>query len=101
MVLSDAIGPGDRVTIDALKGELRFDVDTGAGQEAGGPASGRSARSQSRADETPIVEAASKSRAASADRGSRSAKSRSDIAPARARIRSTGRNAPAATHSAE
>jgi ATP-dependent Clp protease ATP-binding subunit ClpC len=33
MVLSDAIGPGDRVTVDALEGELRFDVDTGAARE--------------------------------------------------------------------
>jgi len=34
MVLSDAIGPGDRVTVDALEGELRFDVDTAAAREA-------------------------------------------------------------------
>lgn len=33
MVLSGAIGPGDRVTVDALEGELRFDVDTGAARE--------------------------------------------------------------------
>jgi hypothetical protein len=33
MVLSDAIGPGDRVMVDALEGELRFDVDTGAARE--------------------------------------------------------------------
>jgi ATP-dependent Clp protease ATP-binding subunit ClpC len=33
MVLSDAIGPGDRITVDALEGELRFDVDTGAARE--------------------------------------------------------------------
>jgi hypothetical protein len=33
MVLSDAIGPGDRVTVDALEGELRFDVDAGAARE--------------------------------------------------------------------
>src|SRR5437868_196633 len=33
MVLSDAIGPGDRVTVDALEGELRFDVDTGAARK--------------------------------------------------------------------
>ncbi len=33
MVLSDAIGPGDRVTVDALEGELRFDVDMGAARE--------------------------------------------------------------------
>jgi ATP-dependent Clp protease ATP-binding subunit ClpC len=33
MVLSDAIAPGDRVTVDALEGELRFDVDTGAARE--------------------------------------------------------------------
>jgi len=33
MVLSDAISPGDRVTVDALEGELRFDVDTGAARE--------------------------------------------------------------------
>src|SRR5438034_60998 len=33
MVLSDEIGPGDRVTVDALEGELRFDVDTGAARE--------------------------------------------------------------------
>jgi ATP-dependent Clp protease ATP-binding subunit ClpC len=33
MVLSDAIGPGDRVTVDALEGELHFDVDTGAARE--------------------------------------------------------------------
>ena len=36
MVLSDAIGPGDHVTVDALEGELRFDVDTGAAKEAKG-----------------------------------------------------------------
>src|SRR5205814_828865 len=39
MVLSDAIGPGDRVTVDALEGKLRFDVDTGAARE--GAAGGR------------------------------------------------------------
>ena len=33
MVLSDAIAPGDRVTVDALEGELRFDVDTDAARE--------------------------------------------------------------------
>jgi ATP-dependent Clp protease ATP-binding subunit ClpC len=33
MVLSDAIGPGDRVMVDALEGELRFDVDTGTARE--------------------------------------------------------------------
>jgi ATP-dependent Clp protease ATP-binding subunit ClpC len=33
MVLSNAIGPGDRVTVDALEGELRFDVDTDAPRE--------------------------------------------------------------------
>ena len=33
MVLSYAIAPGDRVTVDALEGELRFDVDTGAARE--------------------------------------------------------------------
>jgi ATP-dependent Clp protease ATP-binding subunit ClpC len=33
MVLSDAIGPGDRVTVDALEGELRFDIDAGAARE--------------------------------------------------------------------
>jgi hypothetical protein len=33
MVLSDTISPGDRVTVDALEGELRFDVDTGAARE--------------------------------------------------------------------
>src|SRR5436190_13061866 len=33
MVLSDAIGPGDRVTVHALEGDLRFDVDTGAARE--------------------------------------------------------------------
>jgi ATP-dependent Clp protease ATP-binding subunit ClpC len=33
MVLSDAIGPGDRVTVDALEGELHFDVDTDAARE--------------------------------------------------------------------
>ena len=33
MVLSEAIGPGDRVTVDALEGELHFDVDTGAARE--------------------------------------------------------------------
>jgi ATP-dependent Clp protease ATP-binding subunit ClpC len=33
MVLSDAIGPGDRVTVDALEGELHFDVDTGAARD--------------------------------------------------------------------
>src|SRR5690242_17203910 len=33
MVLSDAIGPGDRVMVDALEGELHFDVDTGAARE--------------------------------------------------------------------
>src|SRR5215210_4540153 len=33
MVLSDAIGSGDRVTVDALEGELRFDVDAGAARE--------------------------------------------------------------------
>src|SRR5437762_1066687 len=30
MVLSDAIGPGDRVTVDATDGKLRFDVEAGA-----------------------------------------------------------------------
>jgi hypothetical protein len=34
MVLSDAIGSGDRVTVDALEGELQFDLDTGAAREA-------------------------------------------------------------------
>ena len=33
MVLSEAIGPGDRVTVDALEGVLHFDVDTGAARE--------------------------------------------------------------------
>jgi ATP-dependent Clp protease ATP-binding subunit ClpC len=33
MVLSDTISPGDRVTVDALEGELRFEVDTGAVRE--------------------------------------------------------------------
>ena len=33
MVLSDSIAPGDRVTVDALEGELRFDVDTGAARK--------------------------------------------------------------------
>jgi ATP-dependent Clp protease ATP-binding subunit ClpC len=33
MVLSDAIGSGDRVTVDALEGELRFDVEAGAARE--------------------------------------------------------------------
>jgi ATP-dependent Clp protease ATP-binding subunit ClpC len=33
MVLSDTISPGDRVTVDALGGELRFYVDTGAARE--------------------------------------------------------------------
>jgi hypothetical protein len=32
-VLSDAIGPGDRVTVDGLEGELHFDVDSGAARE--------------------------------------------------------------------
>jgi ATP-dependent Clp protease ATP-binding subunit ClpC len=32
MVLSDAIGPGDRVTVDALEGELRFDVEEEVGE---------------------------------------------------------------------
>jgi ATP-dependent Clp protease ATP-binding subunit ClpC len=32
MVLSDAIRPGDRVTVDAVEGELHFDVDTGAAE---------------------------------------------------------------------
>jgi ATP-dependent Clp protease ATP-binding subunit ClpC len=38
MVLSDTIGPGDRVTVDALEGELRFDVEarTAAEPEAAG-----------------------------------------------------------------
>ncbi|HEY6604959.1 MAG TPA: AAA family ATPase [Gaiellaceae bacterium] len=30
MVLSDTIKPGDRITVDALEGELHFDVDSGA-----------------------------------------------------------------------
>jgi ATP-dependent Clp protease ATP-binding subunit ClpC len=34
MVLSDAIGPGDSVTVDAFEGELRFDVDTGMAAES-------------------------------------------------------------------
>jgi ATP-dependent Clp protease ATP-binding subunit ClpC len=34
MVLSDAIGPGDRVTVDALEGELRFDVETRTSAES-------------------------------------------------------------------
>src|SRR5690349_23082859 len=33
MVLSDAIGPGDRVTVDALEGELHFDIDLGAARK--------------------------------------------------------------------
>jgi len=33
MVLSDAIGPGDHVTVDAPEGELLFDVDTDAARE--------------------------------------------------------------------
>ena len=33
MLLSDTISPGDRVTVDALEGELRFDIDTGAARE--------------------------------------------------------------------
>jgi ClpA/ClpB-like protein len=33
MVLSDTISPGDRVTVDALEGELRFDVDTSVARE--------------------------------------------------------------------
>jgi ATP-dependent Clp protease ATP-binding subunit ClpC len=33
MVLSDTIKPGDRVTVDVLEGELRFDVDSGAAAE--------------------------------------------------------------------
>jgi ATP-dependent Clp protease ATP-binding subunit ClpC len=33
MVLSDTIKPGDRVTVDALEGELQFDVDSGAAEE--------------------------------------------------------------------
>jgi ATP-dependent Clp protease ATP-binding subunit ClpC len=33
MVLSDAIGPGDRVTVDVSEGELHFDVDAGAAPE--------------------------------------------------------------------
>jgi ATP-dependent Clp protease ATP-binding subunit ClpC len=33
MVLSDAIKPGDRVTVDVLEGELQFDVDSSAAAE--------------------------------------------------------------------
>src|SRR5204862_2924030 len=35
MMLSDAIAPGDRVTVDALEGVLHFDVDAGAARELG------------------------------------------------------------------
>jgi ATP-dependent Clp protease ATP-binding subunit ClpC len=34
MVLSDGIGPGDRVTVDVLEGELHFDVETGTAAES-------------------------------------------------------------------
>ncbi len=34
MVLSDEIGPGDRVTVDVLEGELHFDVETGTAAES-------------------------------------------------------------------
>jgi ATP-dependent Clp protease ATP-binding subunit ClpC len=34
MVLSDTIKPGDRITVDALEGELHFDVDSGAAAES-------------------------------------------------------------------
>jgi ATP-dependent Clp protease ATP-binding subunit ClpC len=34
MVLSDRIGPNDRVTVDALEGELHFDVETGTAAES-------------------------------------------------------------------
>jgi hypothetical protein len=34
MVLSDATGAGDRVTVGGLEGELRFDVDTGGARES-------------------------------------------------------------------
>jgi ATP-dependent Clp protease ATP-binding subunit ClpC len=34
MVLSNTIGPDDRVTVDAVDGELRFDVETGAAAES-------------------------------------------------------------------
>jgi hypothetical protein len=33
-VLSDRIGPNDRVTVDALEGELHFDVETGTAAES-------------------------------------------------------------------
>ncbi len=33
MVLADEIGPGDRVTVDEIEGELRFDVERGAAAE--------------------------------------------------------------------
>jgi hypothetical protein len=33
-VLSNTIGPDDRVTVDAVDGELRFDVETGAAAES-------------------------------------------------------------------
>ena len=35
MVLGDKITPGDRVTVDALEGELHFSVDSGAAVESG------------------------------------------------------------------
>src|SRR5438445_3110891 len=35
MVLGDKIAPGDRVTVDALEGELHFSVDSGAAVESG------------------------------------------------------------------
>jgi hypothetical protein len=34
MVLSDTIGPGDRVTADASDGELQFEVDAGGARES-------------------------------------------------------------------
>jgi len=34
MVLGGAIEPGDRVTVDAVEGELHFDVDSGAAAES-------------------------------------------------------------------
>ena len=34
MVLSGAVEPGDRVTVDVLEGELRFDVESGAAAAA-------------------------------------------------------------------
>jgi ATP-dependent Clp protease ATP-binding subunit ClpC len=34
MVLSDEVRPDDRVTVDALEGELRFDVETGTAVES-------------------------------------------------------------------